>query len=127
MARNIRCDNVIFLDHTACKTQLIKYYQAAKMFISLSLYEGFGLVVAEALKCGVPVIASPAFTEVIGDGGVIVKLTDYMRIAEVMRQIEMKNEIWSELKRKAILQGQKYTILEMAKKTVKLYERVEHS
>ena len=37
---------------------LIRLYQACELFVFPSLYEGFGLPVAEAIACGAPVISS---------------------------------------------------------------------
>ena len=49
---------------------LIGLYNAADVFISTSRGEGFGLTIAEALACGVPVIAqnASAIPEVVGPG-----------------------------------------------------------
>jgi glycosyltransferase involved in cell wall biosynthesis len=48
------------------------WYHAADLFVYPSLYEGFGMPVAEALACGVPVVTSPlsSLPEVVGDDGV---------------------------------------------------------
>ena len=47
-------------------------YSNALMFIYPSLYEGFGLPVLEAMKCGCPVITSnvSSLPEVIGSAGI---------------------------------------------------------
>ena len=52
---------------------LLILYNAADVFITTSRGEGFGLTVAEALACGVPVIAQnvSAIPEVVGPGGVL--------------------------------------------------------
>ena len=51
---------------------LPKLYSNALMFIYPSLYEGFGLPVLEAMKCGSPVITSnvSSLPEVIGQAGI---------------------------------------------------------
>lgn len=53
---------------------LLILYNAADVFITTSRGEGFGLTVAEALACGVPVIAQnvSAIPEVVGPGGVLI-------------------------------------------------------
>lgn len=47
-------------------------YSGAEMFLFSSLYEGFGIPVLEAMKCGLPVICSntTSLPEVIGDCGI---------------------------------------------------------
>ena len=52
--------------------ELPKLYSNALMFIYPSLYEGFGLPVLEAMKCGCPVITSnlSSLPEVIGHAGI---------------------------------------------------------
>ncbi len=50
--------------------ELVQMYNASEVVVSPSLYEGFGLPAAEAMACGVPVIATTAgaFPEVVEDG-----------------------------------------------------------
>jgi glycosyltransferase involved in cell wall biosynthesis len=50
-------------------------YNAADLFVSTSRGEGFGLTIAEALMCGVPVIAQEvsAIPEVVGPGGRLIE------------------------------------------------------
>ena len=62
-------------------------YRAAEVFIYPSLQEGFGLPVAEAMACGVPVVASTAdaLREVAGDSALYAEPGD---AAEFARQIE---------------------------------------
>jgi len=55
--------------------QLNVLYNAADLFVTTSRGEGFGLTIAEAMACGVPVIAQnvSAIPEVVGDGGVLIE------------------------------------------------------
>ena len=58
--------------------ELPNLYSNALMFIYPSLYEGFGLPVLEAMKCGCPVITSntSSLPEVIGDAGIKINPND---------------------------------------------------
>lgn len=52
---------------------LVGLYNAADLFVSTSHGEGFGLTLAEAAACGVPIVAQnvAAIPEVVGPGGVL--------------------------------------------------------
>jgi len=62
------------------------YYNAANVFVFPSLVEGFGLVLLEAMACGVPVITTPntAGPDIITDGveGFIVPIRDIESLQE---------------------------------------------
>lgn len=59
--------NVIF---EGWQNDLISYYKTANVFLSTSLYEGYGLTVIEALACGCPVVSADVgiANEMIIDG-----------------------------------------------------------
>jgi glycosyltransferase involved in cell wall biosynthesis len=63
------------------------WYAAAELFIYPSYFEGFGLPVAEAMACGVPVITSnvSSLPEVAGDVAVQVDPRDERALAHAMR------------------------------------------
>ena len=63
-------------------------YGAAEAFLFPSLYEGFGLPVAEAMACGCPVITSAlsSLPEVAGSAGILV---DPYNVAEIREAIKL--------------------------------------
>jgi len=64
-----------FSDYTGWSvSELVTLYNAADLFVTTSMGEGFGLTIAEALACGVPVIAQnvSAIPEVVGPGGILI-------------------------------------------------------
>ena len=68
--------------------ELVRTHNEASVFVSPSLYEGFGLPAAEAMACGTPVVATTAgaFPEVIANGetGVLVPPADARALADVI-------------------------------------------
>jgi len=59
---------------------LNEYYSSANIFVFPSLVEGFGLVLLEAMACGIPIITTPntAGSDIITDGveGFIIQIRD---------------------------------------------------
>ena len=63
-------------------------------FIHLSLFEGFGISVAEAMRAAKPVIVhnGTSYPEVVGDAGFLVDGTDPDQVAKVMYDIQIDKE-----------------------------------
>ena len=66
----------------------MRLYNEHEVFVSPSLYEGFGLPAAEAMACGTPVVATTAgaFPETIADGetGMLVPPADARALADAI-------------------------------------------
>lgn len=68
--------------------EIAALYSAAELFVFPSLYEGFGIPVIEAQKCGTPVITSntSALPEIGGDAAVYV---DPLNVDELAHEMEI--------------------------------------
>lgn len=77
-------------------------YTAAEAFITLSLFEGFGLTPLEAMACGTPVISSHccSLPEVVGDGGILVDPQNYDEVAEAIHGVLTDAELRQRLVQK---------------------------
>lgn len=66
-------DNVIYTN-SVIDEELVALYNSATMVVHPSRYEGFGYPVAEALKCGAPVITTTtsSLPEISGDAAILV-------------------------------------------------------
>lgn len=64
-------ENVVFVDRINDPVMLARFYNLADVFVNLSYEDTFGLVNAEAMACGTPIISfdSTACGEVVGNDG----------------------------------------------------------
>jgi glycosyltransferase involved in cell wall biosynthesis len=82
-------------------------YSGSSLFVLPSLYEGFGLPLAEAMACGVPVIASntSSIPEVVGDAGLLVPPTEPEAFAEAIRRVRSDEGLRRAMVEKGLMQA----------------------
>ena len=87
------------------------FYIGAEAFVFPSIYEGFGLPVAEAMACGTPVICSnsSSLPEVAGNAGILCDPNDAKSFAAAVEQIITDRALREELKQRMKSQIQSYT------------------
>jgi glycosyltransferase involved in cell wall biosynthesis len=81
-------DRVFFTGHLG-EQELAELMRFARLLIALSLGEGFGLPLVEAMHCGLPILASdiPPFREVAGNAARFVDPLDEAAIASRLDQL----------------------------------------
>ncbi|HEX8691508.1 MAG TPA: glycosyltransferase family 1 protein [Longimicrobium sp.] len=86
---------------------LAALYSGATAFVFPSLYEGFGLPPLEAMRCGVPVIASSttSLPEVVGDAGILVDPADTDALADAIARVCRDDGLRQCLREKALLRA----------------------
>ena len=74
LARDLGVGDAIETRANISTSELVRLYGTAAIAVVPSLFEGFGLPAAEAMACGVPVVATTggALPEVVGDAGRLV-------------------------------------------------------
>ena len=109
--------------------ELVEHYSRAEVAVVPSLYEGFGLPAAEAMACGLPVIATTAgaLPEVVEDGksGILVPPQDSHALAKAIEQLlndEQLRRVMGEEGRKRVQTH--FTWEQAAKKTLEVYQEV---
>lgn len=93
-------DDIVFAGYIPVST-LARITASAHALCYISLYEGFGLPVAEAMACAVPVIVSKesAQSEVAGDAGFAIDPLSLESIVQGMIQITQDTQLRTQLVR----------------------------
>ena len=91
--------------------ELPELYSNALMFIYPSLYEGFGLPVLEAMKCGCPVITSntSSLPEVIGDAGIQINPENDEELIEAYHKMYFDNFYRELCAERGLIRPKKFT------------------
>jgi glycosyltransferase involved in cell wall biosynthesis len=100
-------------------------YRGADAFAYLSLYEGFGLPVVEALARGVPSVVSDtsSLPEVVGDAAVLVDPEDVGEIADALARVLTDPEAAEDLGRRGRERAAGFTWAATARATLDVYRR----
>lgn len=86
------------------------FYSNAQIFVLSSRWEGFGLVLVEAMAHGLPVISSnlPTSKEIMGDFGLYFKNENVSELAQKLEEATLIN--WTEKSKRAINIAHQYDI-----------------
>lgn len=98
----------------------------AAVFVYPSLYEGFGLPVAQALACGVPVVVSnvSSLPEVAGDAGVLVDPRSPDGIRSALERIVLDPSLRARLSERAKKRAQLFRWDMCAEKSLAFFRRI---
>ncbi|MFQ5551836.1 MAG: glycosyltransferase family 4 protein, partial [Gemmatimonadales bacterium] len=109
--------------------ELYGLYHGAKAFVFPSLYEGFGLPVLEAMRCGCPVIVhgGSAMQEIAGDAGICVDANDEKQLNAAMERLTNNPSDAKILARRALERSATFTAERMARETLEVYRSVLES
>jgi glycosyltransferase involved in cell wall biosynthesis len=115
---------VVFPGYVA-ETEQALWYRAARVFVYPSLYEGFGLPVAEALACGVPVVISnvSSLPEAGMGRALCVDPQDVEAMAEAMYKALTDQALRQQCQEMAPLVAQRFSAERMVEQTIGVYER----
>jgi len=100
--------------------ELARLYRGARCVAYVSLYEGFGLPVLEAMACGAPVVAARtgALEEVSGGAAVLVDPLDANAIAAGLNEAIDRGD---DLRRRGLERAGAFAWRDVARRTVAVY------
>jgi glycosyltransferase involved in cell wall biosynthesis len=101
-------------------------YNAARVVVMTSHYEGFGLPLLEAMACGTPVVATnvSAMPEVVSEAGMLVEPNEPEILAKALRVALRDNDWRMNARRKGLLRAETYTWENSARIAHFVYQRL---
>jgi glycosyltransferase involved in cell wall biosynthesis len=101
-------------------------YNAARLLVHPSFYEGFGLPPLEAMACGIPVVVSnvSALPEVVGDAGLLVDPNDTSELAVSMYRALTDESLRQEMIQKGFARAACFSWEKTARQTLEVYRMV---
>jgi glycosyltransferase involved in cell wall biosynthesis len=96
------------------------YYSKAQVYVLSSRWEGFGLVLVEAMAHGLPIVSSdlPTSKEIMGDFGLYFKNGDIRELAQRLNEATQLD--WEEKSKEAIRIANRFEIKKIVEKWKKI-------
>lgn len=125
-AANLGLDDAVrFLGYVSHE-DLIAAYQRADLLVNPSRYEGFGIPLIEAMRCGVPVVCCDggAQAEVVGKAALVVPPGDTQALAEAMRRVLLDEPLRRHLTAAGLARAAHFSWDRAAEQTLAVYRRL---
>ena len=108
---------------------LAALFRSAQLFITTSLYEGFGLPILEAMSCGCPVVTSNggSLAEVAGDGAQVFDPMDARGMAEAVGRLLSDADEARRWRSRGLARASEFSWRKAAEQTMAVYRKVCHS
>ncbi len=105
--------------------ELPLWYNAASVLVMASVYEGFGMPVAQAMACGIPVITAEtsSLPEAAGGAARLFEPQDEMALAEHMATVLDDSQIAAKMRQQGLIQAQNFSWQQAGQKMAAIYQR----
>jgi glycosyltransferase involved in cell wall biosynthesis len=126
VAAKCRVEKAVILTNFVSQEELAALYTLCTVFVFPSLYEGFGLPIAEAMCCGAPVIAgnSSSLPEVVGEAGVLVDAASAEQLSDAMLSLLMDEKLRLEMSERSLKRSVDFSWEKVARRVVSAYESI---
>jgi glycosyltransferase involved in cell wall biosynthesis len=123
---NNRVRNDVIVTGYVPRGDLPYFYNAAEAFVYVSLCEGFGLPLVEAMACGAPTVTSlgSSLEEVAGTAAILVDAKDEEAIACAIGTVVSDSELRAKLREKGLARSKEFSCHKMALETQEIYRRL---
>jgi len=121
-------DKILFTGYVP-ESDLAALYTGALCFAYPSYFEGFGIPLLEAMRCGTPTITSDrtCFPEVVGDASLIIDPFDEESIAAGLWRMISDAALREQLRSRGFVQSSLFDWRDTARRTLDVYEQVFHA
>ena len=126
LVRELRLEKDIIFTGYVPEEDLILLYNAAKIFIYPSLYEGFGLPVLEAMACGTPVITSQnsALQEIAKDAAILIDPLSEGDMARNCYELLSNPSLQERLRQAGLGRARQFSWKDTARQTLEVYKNL---
>ena len=116
--------DIVFTGYVA-EEHLNALYSGATCFVYPSYFEGFGLPILEAMRCGTPVVAGnrTSVPEVAGEAAVFFDPFDTNSLVDALQRLLPDPEYRATLSAKGLQRASEFTWKTTARLTLEVYER----
>ncbi len=124
LVRALRLTEKVFFPGCIPEDDLPKLYAASSGVVYVSLYEGFGLPLLEAMACGIPIVASNASSipEVTQEAALLVDPHDTTAIADAMSRVLSEQDLRQTLIQRGLIRAQHFSWTNTAVQTIEVYK-----
>lgn len=118
-------NEIHFTGHVTLE-ELVEIMGAASVFTFVPYFEGFGIPLVEAMKCGTPILSGDktSLPEVAGDAALYCDPLNVSDIAEKLSVLALDNELQRELSKKGLERAQMFSWDKAAESTWDVIESV---
>ena len=118
-------DDIIFISNITNEDKAAVYTMAS-LFVYPSFFEGFGIPVLEAMRCGVPTITSntSSLPEVVDSGAIMIDPDKPDELYSAMKELLLNREFYADMQQKAMKQAVRFNWKASARELMNNFEKI---